>query len=69
MHLGLQVTMDISQLVQLIDPHKHLGNVEPRDFLFEDTGIIEEGSEVASGNIFHREINVLRVLEGVQETD
>lgn len=51
-HLRFQVPMNIPQLVQLIHTHEHLRRVESSVFFLEDAGVVEEGSEVSSGDVF-----------------
>jgi len=36
-HLRLQITMDVTELVELADSGEHLADVEPRVFFFENT--------------------------------
>lgn len=61
--------MDVPQFMQLVDADEHLGDVEPRVLLFQDARVVQEGAEVATGDVFHGEVDELRVLEGVQESD
>ncbi len=53
-HLWLEVPMDVSQLVQLVDTRKHLGRVEPRVFFLEYARVVEQRAEVATGDVFLR---------------
>ena len=64
-YLRLQIAMDVAQSVQLGDGHEHLTRIEARVLFRDDPCAVQEGTEVASGDIFHGEIDVLRVLEGV----
>lgn len=50
MHLGLEVAVDVAELVQLRDGAEHLGDVEPRVLLLEDARVVEERAEVAAGD-------------------
>lgn len=42
---------DVSELVELVDRHEHLGDVEPSVLFLEHTRVVEKSSEVASGDI------------------
>jgi hypothetical protein len=53
-NLGFEITMNIAQLVELVDSCKHLTDVEDSMLFFEDTGIIEKSTKVATWDVFHR---------------
>ena len=55
--------------MQFIDGHKHLGYVESGILFLKHAGIIHQCTEVASGNIFHSQVDELAVLKGVKKTD
>ena len=61
--------MNVPQLVQLVDGGEHLADVKARVLLLEYTRVIEKGAEVASRDVFHREVDVLRILESIQKAD
>jgi len=61
--------MNITKFVELGDPSKHLADIKPRVFLFQDPRVVEQRPEVTSGHVLHGKINVLRILEGVQQTN
>lgn len=49
--------MNVSQLMQLIDTHKHLGRIEFGMFFLEHARVIQQRSEVASWDIFLKKEN------------
>ena len=49
--LGLQVAVDVAEFVQSIDRSEHLGDVEPGMSEMQDASVIEQRSEIASGDI------------------
>lgn len=51
--------------MKFVHANEHFTNVESRDILLEHTRVVEKGTEVASRNVFHGEIDVLRVLERI----
>jgi hypothetical protein len=57
-HFGLKIAMNISKFVKLVDGSKHLADVKPRMFLFQDPGVVEQCPEVATGHVLHGEIDV-----------
>ena len=61
--------MNVPKLVQFADSCEHLADIEARMLLLEDARIVEQCPKVASGNIFHREINMLCILKCIQQTD
>ena len=46
-HFGLEVPMDVPELVQLRYSAEHLGDVEPRVLLLEDPRVVEERAKVS----------------------
>ena len=42
---------DVSELVELVDGHEHLGDVESGVFLLEHTRVVEQSSEIASRDV------------------
>ena len=68
-YLWLEVSMNIAQFMKFIHSGEHLADIESCMFFLEDSGIIQEGSKVASWNIFHCQINMFGILERVKETD
>ena len=67
MYLGLKVSMNVTQPVELMDGDDHLCGVEQRILLMHDAGVVQESTEVASRNVFHGEVNIEVVLEGVEK--
>ena len=61
--------MNIAEFVELSDSSKHLTDVKPRMFLFQNSRVVEQCPEVTSGYVLHSEIDVLRILEGVKEAN
>jgi hypothetical protein len=55
--------------MEFVDGGEHFCDVEAGVFLFEDARVGEEGAEVAAWDVFHGEVDVFCVLEGVEETD
>lgn len=55
--------------MQLVDGGKHLADVESRVLFFQHARIVEQSAEVATGHVFHREVDMLRVLEGVKKAN
>ena len=60
--------MDVTQSVELVHGSEHLADVEPSDLLLEHASIVQEGPEVTSRNILHRQVDVRGVLESIQQT-
>lgn len=48
--LGLQIAVDVAELVKFSDSAKHLRDVEPRVLLLEDARVVEECPEVSAGD-------------------
>jgi hypothetical protein len=63
----LDIAMDESELVERRDGGQHLGEVEDGMVMDEDAVLHEEGAHVASRNVFHGEIDMLRVLKGIEQ--
>src|SRR5712691_3872261 len=61
--------MNVPELVQFANSREHFADVEPRMFLLEDARIVKQCPKVASGDIFHREVYMLCILKGIQQTD
>lgn len=68
-YLRFEIAMKIAELVEFIHRSEHLADVEPGMLFLENSRVVEQRSEVTTGNIFHGQINVLRVLEGIQKPD
>ena len=68
-YLRFEIAVNVSKFVELVDRSKHLTDVEPCMLLFQDPGIIEQCPEVASRHVLHGEVNVLRILEGIQQAN
>jgi hypothetical protein len=67
--LWVQVLRDVHQPVDFIDGSEHFCDVEAGVFLFGDTGVVEEGTEVGTWDVFHGEADIFCVLEGGEVTD
>jgi hypothetical protein len=65
----LEVTVNVTQLVEFVDTSKHLGGIEASVLLLEDTRVVEERTEVTSGYVLHGKVHMVLVLEGVEEAD
>jgi hypothetical protein len=39
-YLWLQISVDVTEFVQLVDTHEHLGRVEFGVFLLQDAGVV-----------------------------
>jgi hypothetical protein len=65
--LRLEITVDIAQFVEFVHGGEHLADVEAGVFLLKHSRVIQECTEVATGNIFHGKIDELRILEGVEK--
>lgn len=61
--------MEVSQFMELVDSSKHFRNIKSGMLLFQDTGIIQQGAEIPSRNVFHCKIYILWILEGIKEAD
>ena len=61
--------MDVPQFMKLVYGCEHFADVESGVFFLEDARVIEESAEVTAGYVFHCEVDMVRVLECVQETD
>lgn len=62
--------MDISQTVELVHGHEHLADVE-QDMPHGKDGtscVIEKCTEVASGYVFHGQVDEVQVLERIKQT-
>jgi hypothetical protein len=68
-HLGLKITMDVTELVQLADCGEHLGDVEACMLFLENARIVQQCPKVASGHILHREIDMLGILKRIQKAN
>lgn len=51
-HLWLEISVDVSKLVEFVDTHEHLGSVKSSMLFFKHTGIVEQRSEISSWNVF-----------------
>ena len=60
--------MKVTELVQFVHSHEHLANVEAGVLLLQYTGVVEECAKVTTGDVFHGEVNKLRILEGVEKS-
>jgi len=61
--------VDVSEFMKFVDRSKHLADVKPRVFLFQNPRVVEQCPEVTPGYVLHGEVNVLRILEGVQQAN
>lgn len=67
--LRLEIAVDVAELVQRIDRAEHLADVEPSVLLFQHARVIEQRAEVTAWDVLHREVDVLRILERVEQTN
>lgn len=67
--LWLQISVNISQLVESVDRAEHLSDVEACMTVGQDTCVVEESSEITTWDVFHCKIDALLILEGVEEAD
>lgn len=51
-HLWLEISVDVSQFVQLVDTHEHFSRVELGVFLLQDARVVQQRSEVTSRYVF-----------------
>lgn len=51
-HLGLEITVDIAKLVQLVDSNEHLRRVKSRKVFEQYAGLVQERTEVTAGDVF-----------------
>ena len=58
--------MNIPKLMELVNRHEHLRDIEAGVFFFENTTIVHQGPEIAARDIFHGKINVRCILESIQ---
>ncbi len=68
-YLRLEIPMNITKLMQLVHSHEHLRDIKPCIFLLEDPAVVHQGTEITTGDVFHREVDVCGVLECVEEAD
>lgn len=80
---GLEISVDVTKLVEGIYGAKHLCDVESSVAVGKDTGIVEQGSEISTRDIllyqfisfvpssafqsYHCQIDALLVLEGIKQ--
>jgi hypothetical protein len=50
--LGLEITMDVSKLMQGVDAEKHLRYIESGMSVVENPSVVEQSAEVAAWDIF-----------------
>jgi hypothetical protein len=51
-YLWLQVSMDVSQFVQLVDSSKHLRGIQSSVLFFKYARVVEQRTEVSSRDVF-----------------
>ena len=68
-HLGLKITMDVTELVQLADCGEHLADVEACMLFLKNARIVQQCPKVASRHILHRKIDMLGILERIQKAN
>ncbi len=49
---GLQIPVDVAELMEGVDAGEHFGNVEAGVSVVKDTSVVEEGSKVAARDVF-----------------
>jgi hypothetical protein len=67
--LGLQIPMNVAQGVQSVDTGEHLCDVKSGMSVVKDASVVEQGSEVTAGHVFHGQVNLFFVLERVEQLD
>lgn len=50
--LWFQISVDISELVELAYAHEHLGGIEPSVFLLEHSRIVQQCPEISTRDVF-----------------
>lgn len=68
-HLWLEISMNVTEDVKLIDGHEHLGGIEASMLLAENARVVEKSAEVTARHVFHGEKDVLGILECIQEAN
>lgn len=58
--------MEVAELVEFIHRSEHLADVEPGVLFLENTRVVQQRSKITTGNVFHGQVNVFRVLEGIE---
>src|SRR4051794_1813419 len=61
--------MNVTQHMQRINTTKHLGNVETRMSVMQNTSVVQQCAEITSGDILHRQIDLGIILEGIEQLD
>lgn len=61
--------MNIAQLVQFIHGAKHFRDIKPGVLFFQNSRVVEEGTEITAGDEIHGEVDIGRILEGVEKSD
>lgn len=51
-HLRLQIPMNVSEFVKLVDTSEHLSSIEASMLLFQDTTVVQQCSKVTSWHVF-----------------
>lgn len=65
-HLGLQISMNVSKLVEFINGGEHFTYVKASVYFLEDARIIEKRPEIASRDIFHGQVNKMGILKRIE---
>lgn len=68
-HLRFKITMYVPEAVEFVNCSKHLADIKSSVFLFKDTGVVEQRSEIAARYILHRKVNVFSVLKRIHKSD
>lgn len=66
-NLRFQVTVDVPQLMQLVDSGEHFRHVEACMLFLEHSRVVQKCTEVSSGNVLHSEVYMLSILESVEK--
>ena len=53
-YLWFQVSMNVTEFVQLAHSHEHLGRVESSVFLLEHSRVVQQGPEISTRDVFLR---------------
>jgi len=82
-HLRLEVTVNVSKLMELVDTQEHFSCVKLGVLLFQHTRVVEQRSEVSARYVFlsislapspprephHRKEDVVLVLESIKQSN
>lgn len=64
----LDVSVDVAELVRLLNGEHHLGNVEFGKILLEDVLLDEQVEQISSAHVLHDEVEVVGILKAVDQS-